>query len=572
MKLRSLALGSIGLALFSVALVGAGCVDTENERTLELAVGTRCTLNSDCTDPNVCVFGVCHAQCNTSADCDHGERCVKGDSSGNVCQLTSESTCAASIDCVGAQVCGVDGKCRDGCKANADCLTAQVCAQGTCADAAEVDQTTGKLPADPEHTGEGQPCVYNTDCPDPLTCVENTCAFQCIGDKDCGPGTTCVENRCTIPVVETPECVHNADCGLGFLCTNQKCVAGCASDAGCALGTRCFDGLCEKPVFDAAGTPDALAVSGSNLLTIYSGKVLRCPTAGCNPTNVEELFIAPDPYSNQGTIITELVPPKPLGGASTHHAGRAHAPKVGGLGSPSGPLKAQLFDGTDYDLHSDGDITVVVIPADFNSDFIWGCMDAKCDQLARAIESGRSGVSAMRADNGHAVLYRALFTEGYEVHRCSLDAASTSCPSDFTFFPSAPAPNATMTAIAVKKGLTPDDDVIYMGWSTGDVESLSVADCLNENCSTFHVFTAVDGIGQPTEVGNLRFDGDDLYWLTAEQSGNGTSFKAQTCSTAATCTASTFFSGTTFVFPEMSIGNASMFINDDGNIWRKQLP
>jgi hypothetical protein len=225
-----------------------------------------------------------------------------------------------------------------------------------------------------------------------------------------------------------------------------------------------------------------------------------------------------------------------------------------------------------YDLLTDGDMTVVVVPADSYDDFIWGCLDADCKQIARAIEYGRSVVSAMREDNGHPVVYRMSYTDGLELQRCSLDVASSFCPTNFSFFPNPPGPTSDVSALAIKKGLTPDDDVVYIGWTTGEVQTVSVSDCLAENCNPTTIATVIDGIGQPTEVGNLRFQGDDLYWLTAEESGNGSSFKAQTCSTASTCTASTFFTGHSFYVPQMAIGGGKMFISDDGNVWSLATP
>lgn len=574
-SLRSLAFGSLGVAVFLVGVVASGCVNNENERTLELAVGTRCTLNSDCTDPNVCVFGVCHAQCNTSADCEHGERCVKGEDSGNVCQLTSEATCEATADCVGSQVCGVDGKCRDGCKAATDCLTGQVCAQGTCADQAEVDTTTGKLPEDPDHTGEGQPCVYNTDCPDQLTCVASTCAFECNGDKDCQAGTTCVEHRCTLPTVVTPECKHDVDCGAGFLCTADKCVAGCKTDAGCTIGTRCFDGQCEKPVFDAAGTPDAVTVADGFLYAIYNQKVLRCPATGCNPTNVETLFDAPSPFGG-GEFATKTI----LKDAPWKNGDRAArigfgAPRIDFGATPKIPkdipLATQRFDDPTFDLLVDGTKTFAVTPACCGGDQVWGCFDSACNQFLAIELFGNSIAAALREEGASAVLYRAVPGEGTEVSSCPLDVASQGCGNGVFFYPYHP--NGYITSLAVKKGLTSSDDVVYLGWSDGIIESWSIADCLGESCNAVDVATVVDGIGQPTEVGNLRFDGDDLYWLTAEDAGNGTSYKVQRCSTAgATCTPTTLYSGFGPFTPMMAVSAGTIFVQDDGNVYTLTAP
>jgi hypothetical protein len=223
-----------------LALTGA-CVSVDNAIKSELASGKRCTLDSDCTSPNVCVFDRCHAECATSADCPSGERCLKGDLPGaGVCQLSQEALCGSGADCPGAQVCGVDGECRDLCGDDADCLAGQVCAQATCADPDELDET-GALPEDEEHVGEGQPCVYHSDCPDELLCVQELCGPECKGDKDCPEGLSCIGLKCG---VAEPECDDDGDCGVGTICRMQACVPGCATDPDCPDAHVCTDGAC----------------------------------------------------------------------------------------------------------------------------------------------------------------------------------------------------------------------------------------------------------------------------------------------------------------------------------------
>ena len=223
-----------------LALTGA-CVSVDNAVKSELAAGKRCALDSDCTAPNVCVFDRCHAECATSADCPSGERCVEGELPGSgVCQLAQEKLCGGGADCPGAQVCGVDGECRDLCGGDADCLPGQVCTQATCADPDELDET-GALPEDDEHVGEGQPCVYHSDCPDELLCVQELCGPECKGDKDCPEGLSCIEQRCG---VAEGECVDDGDCASGTICRMQACVPGCASDPDCPDAHVCVDGAC----------------------------------------------------------------------------------------------------------------------------------------------------------------------------------------------------------------------------------------------------------------------------------------------------------------------------------------
>lgn len=75
-------------------------------------------INSDCSqspDSLICAFQKCHLQCNTSADCDSGLRCVLGTKPEHVCLLPEEQDCKLSSDCPEPLVCGQDGECRDQC-------------------------------------------------------------------------------------------------------------------------------------------------------------------------------------------------------------------------------------------------------------------------------------------------------------------------------------------------------------------------------------------------------------------------------------------------------------------------
>jgi hypothetical protein len=106
---------------------------------------TGCSINSDCDEPLVCAFHRCHSQCQTTRDCAAGVRCVHardadtGALLGNVCQLADERACVQNAECPPAQVCAVDGQCRDLCDADRDCVTAQVCRIHTCAESFELD-------------------------------------------------------------------------------------------------------------------------------------------------------------------------------------------------------------------------------------------------------------------------------------------------------------------------------------------------------------------------------------------------------------------------------------------------
>lgn len=185
----TVALTAVGLA----ALVGAplGC-DNETLALLR-ALGEGCLLDSDCAEGLICVFRVCHHECQTSVDCPldaQGEhvRCMLGDKPDHYCQLEGEVPCTLHSECPGAQVCGRDQRCRDTCETERDCVVDQLCAQHTCALPTELGDD-GKLPlVSGQGPLAGATCDYDSECKplDPaFVCRAGACDFECKGDVDC---------------------------------------------------------------------------------------------------------------------------------------------------------------------------------------------------------------------------------------------------------------------------------------------------------------------------------------------------------------------------------------------------
>jgi hypothetical protein len=122
------------------ALSGGSCSSSKAQAVVGLAQG--CSLNSDCDDPLICVFGYCHQACTQTRDCPPGEQCV---ASGNfeVCTLPTE-TCVDGGACPTGLTCGADKACHDACTTSQDCLVAgQYCSGGSCLDPATDGGTLG---------------------------------------------------------------------------------------------------------------------------------------------------------------------------------------------------------------------------------------------------------------------------------------------------------------------------------------------------------------------------------------------------------------------------------------------
>jgi hypothetical protein len=120
------------LASALTAVAAGSCSSKSGGGGAQLAQG--CSLNSDCANPLVCVFGLCHDACNQTRDCPPGEQCV-ANGVFRVCLLGSEATCAATTNCPNGLVCGTDHECHEGCQSAGDCVVGgQACSGGSCVD------------------------------------------------------------------------------------------------------------------------------------------------------------------------------------------------------------------------------------------------------------------------------------------------------------------------------------------------------------------------------------------------------------------------------------------------------
>jgi hypothetical protein len=137
-----------------VALGTPSCSSKSSAGAGQLASG--CSLNSDCADPLICIFALCHQACNAQRDCTTaGAICDKINGNG-VCELPQEvactgtgtSTCQQGLTCANQQ-------CRTPCQnAATDCLEEQVCSSGACYDPSQLDAAASETgPASEGGTG-----------------------------------------------------------------------------------------------------------------------------------------------------------------------------------------------------------------------------------------------------------------------------------------------------------------------------------------------------------------------------------------------------------------------------------
>jgi hypothetical protein len=101
----------------------------------------------------------------------------------------------------------------------------------------------------------GPPCELNSDCADPLVCVDGHCAIECVSQRDCIRGAHCAVvdgvGRCLIDV---PLDTTTSPCGRGrpcfddsVVCRGYTCWNACTTSADCADGSLCRQGICANP-------------------------------------------------------------------------------------------------------------------------------------------------------------------------------------------------------------------------------------------------------------------------------------------------------------------------------------
>lgn len=282
-SVRMRRIGALLAATLTVVAVSCGSSTEEKERAIELK--GECTLNSDCQDELVCVFGRCHEECAASEDCPRQSRCVRSESEGiHVCQFDDETNCELTRDCEGDQVCAIDGECRDECEKESECAEAQQCLEGVCAD--EEELVDGELPNKSEGAGGaggqsgssqggaagqggssqggssaggaagsdtgagGSQSTFDCSvCSDTQSCEFDRCYDQCDALNECDDSQTC----CTVNgegiCVDTDSDVNNCG-GCGNVCGEDS-----ATEFACSSGACEVQG-CEAPYEDCDGNPE----------------------------------------------------------------------------------------------------------------------------------------------------------------------------------------------------------------------------------------------------------------------------------------------------------------------------
>ena len=147
------------LLLAPFLLVASGEPGCSSNSAKAVGLGTGCSLNSDCNNPLVCVFGLCHEACAQTRDCPAGQTCVASGTV-NVCTLPGESACTDAGTCtIDTLSCDPQTqKCVNPCTTAGCSVSGQVCVNDLCTDVAEggvVDASGGDSSMPPGDSSSG---------------------------------------------------------------------------------------------------------------------------------------------------------------------------------------------------------------------------------------------------------------------------------------------------------------------------------------------------------------------------------------------------------------------------------
>lgn len=189
-----------------------------------------CLHNSDCEEPNICVFRTCAPRCLGDVDCEEGARCLHSEL-GTACVRPDQATCTTPSDCPEGTVCS-SGMCRTDCSADSGiCLTGQVCtSSGVCRG------TNAAHDPPPGPAVLGEPC-------------EEADALACSGFAELD------RLRC-----EGSKWVLHEACAEGTLCNNDPDQRGeCGEIPEECVGREANEAFCEGATRKLCG-PDRLTV------------------------------------------------------------------------------------------------------------------------------------------------------------------------------------------------------------------------------------------------------------------------------------------------------------------------
>jgi len=170
-----------------------------------------------------------------------------------------------------------------------ECLQGLQCdpGAGTCSECFAPEHC---LPGDTCWNGQCEPggsCFLQKDCPDGMICATGSCV-ECKKDSQCPEPLECIQNTCRGPEVA---CALQADCAIhGGTCGESFTCVDCSDDADCSLETHCLNQLCAPDTCSPGsaycdGEHRVLcSPNGSGLEATSCPESTRCTEGECIPT------------------------------------------------------------------------------------------------------------------------------------------------------------------------------------------------------------------------------------------------------------------------------------------------
>ena len=145
---------------------------------------SECLLNKHCPFNTLCINGFCRFSESKCGKCESGERCIAGICTDcNIFNPFQErhpecQFCQRDIDCYPYRC--IDNQCKS------------------------------------KH------CVFRSDCPKNMICIDNVCLDECTVDNECSPEEICENQKCVPKCITSRQCQNGQWCDR--VCKNSECM------------------------------------------------------------------------------------------------------------------------------------------------------------------------------------------------------------------------------------------------------------------------------------------------------------------------------------------------------------
>jgi Cys-rich repeat protein len=178
----------------------------------------KCTSNAQCGAGEVCDGETCNA-CSSDSQCGPQAKCT-ATHTGFQCTCSGDADCASGACASG--VCEAPSPTTASCNAGASCPKGQGCVNGVCGACSTFEDCNptsrgafGPLSGFACVNGTCAACTTNSQCGGGQACVGGTCG-TCATNSQCGPTGTCTDGFCT--------CSADSQCASGQRCGQGVCV------------------------------------------------------------------------------------------------------------------------------------------------------------------------------------------------------------------------------------------------------------------------------------------------------------------------------------------------------------